>query len=88
MPQLLTEIGDLAAEDRRERLELVDQHQVAQRARREEERIALLQRHGRAELGLVVVVTQVGDLVQVAGRSAGTGEGSGKLGRRELLMMQ
>ena len=35
---------------------------------REEECVPLLEGHGRAELGLLVVVAQVGDLVQVTGK--------------------
>jgi hypothetical protein len=41
-------------------------HQVPELPRREEEGVALLEGHRGAELGLVVVVAQVSDLVQVA----------------------
>ena len=64
----LTEISDVAAKDRGERLQLVDQDQVPELPGREEEGVALLERHRGAELGLVVVVTEVSDLVEVAGK--------------------
>ena len=58
----------MAAKDRGKRLQLVDQDQVPELPWREEEGVALLERHRGAELGLVVVVTEVSDLVEVAGK--------------------
>lgn len=63
---LVGQIRNLAAHDGRQALQLVHQHQVLEGTGTEEECVALFQRDGAAEFGLVVVVTQVGDLVQVA----------------------
>lgn len=56
---------DLTGHDGRQALLLVHQHEVLQRPRLEEEGVPLLQRHGGGELGFVIVVPQVGNLVQV-----------------------
>ncbi len=53
----------------RQALHLVDHDDIFQRPRLEEESVALFQRHGTGEFWLVVIVTQMGDLVQVAGIS-------------------
>lgn len=57
---------DLTGHDGRQVLLLVHQHQVLQGPRLEEEGVSLLQGHGGGELRLLVIVAQVGDLVQVA----------------------
>jgi hypothetical protein len=54
---LVGEVGNGGVEDGREGLQLVDKDEVAEGARREEESVALFQRHRAAELGFVVVVT-------------------------------
>jgi hypothetical protein len=51
-------------------MHFVDHHQILERTWCKEERVALLQRHGRTEFGLVVVVTEMSDLVQVAGKES------------------
>ena len=56
----------LTVHDGGEAVHLVHHHQVLQGAGREEKRISLLYGHGTAELWLIVIVAQVGDLVQVA----------------------
>ena len=60
----------LAVQHGRQRLHLVDRVEVLERSRREEERVSLLERHRTAELGLVVVVAQVRDLVEVAAQQS------------------
>lgn len=47
---------------------LVDQHKVLKGARLEKECVSLLQRHGRGKLWFLVVITQVGNLIQVANK--------------------
>lgn len=62
---------NLTGHDGRQALLFVHQHEVLQRPRLEEEGVSLLQRHRRGELGLFVVVPQVGDLVKVTDRTTG-----------------
>ena len=59
----------MTTEDRWKGLQLVDQDQVPELPGREEEGVTLLERHRRAEFGLVVVVAEVSDLVEVAAES-------------------
>ncbi len=54
---LIGEVGNGGVEDGGEGLELVHKDEVAEGAGREEEGVALFQRHRAAELGFVVVVT-------------------------------
>lgn len=61
---------DLTGHDGRQALLLVHQHEVLQRPWLEEEGVPLLQRHGGGELGFVIVVPQVGDLVKVTNKTA------------------
>ena len=63
----LTQISDVRVEDGGERLHLVHAHQILELPRREEESVSLLERHRGTELWLwvVLVVAQVGDLVEV-----------------------
>ena len=58
----------MAAENGRERLELVNKNEILELSRSEEEGVALLERHRRAELRLIIVIAQVSDLVQVAAK--------------------
>lgn len=60
---------NLAGHDGRQALLLVHQHEVLQGPRLEEEGVSLLQRHRGGELGFLVVVPKVGDLVKVADRA-------------------
>ncbi len=54
---LVGEVGNGGVEDGREGLQLVHKDEVAEGARREEEGVALFQRHCAAELGFVIVIT-------------------------------
>lgn len=56
---------NLTGHDGRQALLFIHQHQVLERPGLEEEGVSLLQRHGRGELGLVIIIPQVGDLVKV-----------------------
>lgn len=47
---------------------LVHQHKVLKGTRLEKECVSLLQRHGRRKLRFVVIITQVGNLIQVANK--------------------
>ena len=58
------QVGDLTVHDGRERVEFVDEDEILEWTRSEEESVAFLQRHGRRELRLVVVVAQMSDLIQ------------------------
>ena len=51
--------------DRRQAVHLVHHDEVLQHAWSKEERVTFLQRHGTAELWLVIVVTKVCNLIQV-----------------------
>ena len=55
---------DLASHDWREALEFVNLDEVLEWSWREEEGLSLLQLHGGGELGLIVIITKVGNLVQ------------------------
>lgn len=48
---------------------LIHKHQVLKRSWLEEKSVSFLQRHGRRELWLIVVITQVGDLIQITNRN-------------------
>ena len=61
---LVGEICDGRRQDGAEGLKLVDEDKVSQRPWGEEEGVSLLEGHRRAELWLVVVVAEMGDLVQ------------------------
>ena len=61
----ITEIGDLAGQNGRQGIDLVDKNQITKWPWSEEERVAFLQRHGGRELWFVIVVSQMSDLVQV-----------------------
>lgn len=49
----------------RQGFQLVDQHEISELPRGEEERVSLFERHRRTEFGLVIVIAKVSDLVQV-----------------------
>lgn len=49
----------------RETIHFVDQHQISQRSRGEEESVTFLQWHCRTKFGLVVVVSEVRYLIQI-----------------------
>lgn len=59
-------VSDVEVEDRRERVDLVGGREILEAARREVERVALLERNGARELGLVVGVAEMHDLVEEA----------------------
>ena len=61
---LISQIGDLTVHDGREGIQLIHEDQIFERPRSEEERVTFLQRHGRGELRLVVVVAQMSNLIQ------------------------
>lgn len=55
----------LTTQNRRQTVQLIHQHQVLERSRLKKERISFLKRHGRRELWLLIIITQVSYLVQV-----------------------
>lgn len=55
----------LTSQARGQTVHFVNKHQIPQWPWGEEERVTFLQRHGWAEFGLVVVVSEVGNLIQV-----------------------
>jgi len=63
---LVGKIGHLRGDDRGKRGQFIHQNQVLEGTRRKEKRFTLLQGHGGTELWLVIIVTQVGNLVKVA----------------------
>ena len=52
--------------DGRQALHLINCIEIFKRARGKEESVSFLEGHGAAEFGLIIVVAQVSDLVQVA----------------------
>lgn len=55
----------LTKQDRRQTVQLIHQHQVLERSWLEKESVSFLQGHGGGELRLLVVISQMGYLVQV-----------------------
>ena len=62
---ILTKICHLCAQNGRQRVQLINQDQISERARGEEKGIALFQRHGRRKFRLLVVIAQMSNLVQI-----------------------
>lgn len=57
---------NLARHDGRKIFLLIHQHQVLQRAGLEKECVALLQGHGGGKLWFLIVISQMGNLIQIA----------------------
>ena len=55
----------MTAQDWRQGFQFVDKYQIPQGSGRKEERVSLLQRHRRREFRLVIVVSQMRNLVQI-----------------------
>jgi len=55
----------LTTQNRRQTVQFIHQHQVLERPWLKKERISFLKRHGRRELWLLIIITQVSYLVQV-----------------------
>lgn len=61
----ITQVSNVTSKNRRQRFQFVDENEISELSRREEEGVTLLQRHRRTELRFVIVVAQVSNLVQV-----------------------
>lgn len=55
----------LTTQNRRQTVQFIHQHQVFERSWLKKECISFLQRHGRRELWFLIIITQVGYLVQI-----------------------